>query len=58
MTIVDLATRCFLSWRVAYDRTAEDVQAMVYEASDECYFSDRFGMYFNLHYGISHYLAM
>jgi IS1 family transposase len=58
MTIVDRVTRCFLSWRVVYDRTAEVAQAMVYEAPAERYFSDRFGLYFNLHYGISHYLAL
>lgn len=31
---------------------------MVYEAPAKRYYSDRFRMYFNLHYGISHYLAM
>lgn len=58
MTIVDRVTRYFLSWRVVFDRTAEVAQAMVYEAPATRYFSDRFGKYFNLHYGISHYLAM
>lgn len=58
MTIVDRATRCFLSWRVVHERTAEIAQAMVYEAPAQRYYSDCFGMYFNLHYGISHYLAM
>ncbi len=58
MTIVDRQSRCFLSWRVVHDRTAAEAQAMVYEAPAERYYSDRFKMYFNLHYGISHYLAM
>ena len=58
MTIVDRATRCFLSWRVVYDRTAEVAQQMLYEAPAKRYYSDRFQMYFNLHFGISHYLAM
>jgi IS1 family transposase len=58
MTLVDRATRCFLSWRVVYDRTAAMAQEMLYEAPAQGYFSDRFQMYFNLHYGVSHYLAM
>ena len=58
MTIVDRATRCFLSWRVVYDRTAAIAQEMLYEAPAQGYFSDRFQMYFNLHYGVSHYLAL
>jgi hypothetical protein len=33
-------------------------QAMVYEAPPQRYYSDRFGLYFNLHYGISHYLVL
>ena len=58
MTIVDRTTRCFLAWRVVAQRTAEAAQAMLYEAPAHCYYSDRFGLYFNLHYGVSHYLAM
>lgn len=58
MTIIDRQSRCFLSWRVVHDRTAEVAQAMVYEAPAQRYYSDRFGLYFNFHYGISHYLAM
>ena len=58
MTIVDRATHCFLSRRVVADRSAEITQEMVYEAPAARYYSDRFQMYFNLHYGISHYLAM
>jgi IS1 family transposase len=58
MTIVDRDSRCFLSWRVVYDRTAAVAQEMLYEAPAQRYFSDRFQMYFNLHYGVSHYLAM
>ncbi len=58
MTIVDRATRCFLSWRVVSERSAEVAQEMVYEAPAVRYYSDRFQMYFNLHYGVSHYLAM
>ena len=58
MTVVDRATRCFLSWRVVFERTAEVAQQMIYESPAEQYYSDRFRMYFNLHYGVSHYLAM
>lgn len=58
MTVVDRATRCFLSWRVVLERTAEVAQEMIYESPAHCYYSDRFRMYFHLHYGVSHYLAM
>ena len=52
MTIVDRETRCFLSWRVVECRTVEIAQEMVYEAPAARYYSDRFQMYFNLHYGV------
>jgi IS1 family transposase len=58
MTIVDRETRCFLSWRVVSERTAETAQEMVYEAPAARYYSDRFQMYFHLHYGVGDYLAM
>jgi IS1 family transposase len=31
---------------------------MIYESPANQYYSDHFQMYFNLHYGASHYLAM
>ena len=58
MTIVDRETRCFLAWRVVAERTATLAQQMLYEASAQRYYSDRFKMYFSLHYGVSHHLAM
>ena len=58
MTIVDQATRCFLSWRVVTARSGAIAQEMVYKSPAERYFSDRFQMYFNLHYGIGAYLVM
>lgn len=58
MTVVDRATRCFLSWRVVLARTAEIAQEMIYESPAQRYYSDRFQLYFNLHFGVSHYLAM
>ncbi len=58
MTVVDRATRCFLSWRVVFERTAKVAQEMIYESPAKQYYSDRFGLYFNLHFGVSHYLAM
>ena len=57
MTIVDRASRCLLSWRVVKDRSEAIAQAMVYETPAKRYYSDRFKMYFNLHYGVAHYLA-
>jgi hypothetical protein len=41
MTIFDRATRCFLSWRVVHDRTAEVAQQILYEAPAKRYYSDR-----------------
>lgn len=58
MTIVDRDTRCFLSWSVVLERSSEISQETIYDLPAKSYFSDRFGMYFNLHYGISDYLAM
>ena len=58
MTVVDRATRCFLAWRVVFERTAEVAQEMLYESPAHRYYSDRFQLYFNLHFGVSHYLAM
>jgi insertion element IS1 protein InsB len=57
MTIVDRVTRCFLSWRVVEQREAAIAQQMGYEAPAKRYYSDHFKMYFNLHYGVAHYLA-
>ena len=41
-----------------YERIAEAAQEMIYESPANQYYSDHFQMYFNLHYGASHYLAM
>ena len=58
MTIVDRDTRCFLSWRVVQERSEAIAQEMVYEAPAKQYYSDRFKMYLNLHYGVAHYWAL
>ena len=50
MTIVDRATRCFLSWRVVFTRNQWDAQDMVSEAPAHQYFSDQYHIYLELHY--------
>ncbi|MBX7253831.1 MAG: hypothetical protein K1X50_17750 [Candidatus Promineofilum sp.] len=58
MTIVDRHTRCFLSWRVVWERTAEVAQAMLYETAAGQYYSDQYTLYLKLHYGPSPYQAL
>ena len=50
MTIVDRASRCFLSWRVVSNRDQWTAQDMVCEASARHYFSDQYHIYLELHY--------
>lgn len=50
MTIVDRASRCFLSWRVVANRDQWQAQDMVSEAAAQRYFSDRYHIYLELHY--------
>lgn len=50
MTIVDRASRCFLSWRVVTTRDQWVAQEMVCEAPAQRYFSDHYHIYLELHY--------
>lgn len=54
MTVVDRQTRCFLGWKVVWERTQQAIQGMVDEAPKaKCYYSDAFDAYDRLwyHYG-------
>lgn len=43
MTIVDRSTRCILGWKLVWERTKENIQALVDEAPKaKFYFSDGF----------------
>jgi IS1 family transposase len=50
MTVVDRASRCFLSWRVVTTRDQWTAQDMVCEAPAQHYFSDQYHIYLELHY--------
>ena len=50
MTIVDRASRCFLSWRIVSNRDQWVAQDMVGEAAARHYFSDQYHIYLELHY--------
>jgi IS1 family transposase len=51
ITLVDRATRCFLGWQVAWERSQEIVQAIVDHAPKATwYFSDALDVYASLWY--------
>ncbi len=53
---MDRATRCILSWRVAWDRTQSLIQSMLDEAPKaEQYYSDGFDVYASLWYHFGRY---
>lgn len=59
MTLVDRHTSCILAWRVDWERTEADLQAMVDEAPQaKFYYSDLFATYRRLIYAPGRYTPM
>ena len=58
MTIVDRATRCFLSVRAVFQRSQTVGQQMVNQAPAEQYYSDRFPLYDSLSYRRGYHLSL
>lgn len=53
LTLVDRHTRCYLGWKVVWERTKQVIQAMVDDAPKaKCYCSDAFDAYDRLWYHI------
>ena len=56
ITLVDRHTRCILSWKIAWERTAQVIQHVVDEAPKAReYFSDGWEAYALLWYHLGHY---
>lgn len=58
MTIVDRATRCFLSIRAVFQRNQVVGQQMVNQAPAEQYYSDQFSLYDSLTYRRGYHLSL
>ena len=59
MTLVDRHSSCILAWRVAWERTEVDLQAMIDEAPPaKFYYSDLFATYRRLVYTPGRYTPM
>ena len=56
LTNVDRATRCYLGWKIVWNRTRDDLQADVDgEPKAKWYFSDAFDTYASLWYYFGRY---
>ena len=56
ITIVDRRTRCFLGWKVVWERTQEAIQEMVDEAPKaDIYYSDGFDAYYRIWHHMGRY---
>lgn len=58
MTLVDRATRCFLSIRAVFQRSQPVGQQMVAQSPAEQYYSDQFPLYDSLTYRHGYHLSL